>query len=73
MVTESRLTRRHLLQIIKRVRESLTYIGELEPVVRGKVIASYADAIHVAMWFTLALCVCSLVSACFIKEKALTR
>lgn len=55
------------------MRESLTYIDELEPVVRGKVIASYADAIHVAMWFTLALCVCALVSACFIKEKALTR
>lgn len=60
-------------QIIRRVRESLTYIGELEPSVRAKVILSYQDAIHVAMWFTCGVAVCALISSCFIKEKPLTK
>ena len=51
----------------------MTYIDELPPDTRVKVIASYSDTIHVAMYFTLGLCVLAFVSACFIKEKPLTR
>ena len=61
------------LQIIKRVRQSLSYIGELEPPVRVKVIASYEDALHVTMYFTASLTVLAIVSSVFIKEKPLTK
>ncbi|PSR87343.1 hypothetical protein PHLCEN_2v5160 [Hermanssonia centrifuga] len=60
-------------QIIQKVRESLTYIGELEPSVQAKVIASYADAVIIVQRYTVVLAVCALVSSFFIKEKALTR
>ncbi|EKM56847.1 uncharacterized protein PHACADRAFT_118869 [Phanerochaete carnosa HHB-10118-sp] len=68
-----RLSGENADEIIRRVRESLEYIGELEPAVRAKVVASYADALHVAMWFTCAITVCALLSSCFIKEKQLAK
>ncbi|KAI0776418.1 major facilitator superfamily domain-containing protein [Irpex lacteus] len=47
--------RENVDEIIKRVRQSLDYIKELEPSVRVKVIASYEDALHATMYFTAAL------------------
>ncbi|KAI0088770.1 MFS general substrate transporter [Irpex rosettiformis] len=66
-----RLTGEDVDEIIKRVRQSLSYIGELEPPVRVKVIASYEDALHATMYFTASLTVFALVSSLFIKEKSL--
>ena len=62
-----------LLQIIRRVRESLTYIGELEPSVRVTVIDAYADSVHIAQWFTAGLTACALLASFFIKETQLTK
>jgi len=68
-----RLSGENVDEIIRRVRQSLTHIGELEPTVRVKVIASYEDALHMTMWFTLTLTVCAIISSLFIKEKPLTK
>ncbi|KAI0341537.1 MFS general substrate transporter [Trametopsis cervina] len=68
-----RLSGENVDEIIKRVRQSLSHIRELEPAVRAKVIDSYDDAIHVTMWFTALLAVFSILASLFIKEKALTK
>ncbi len=67
------LTYCHHWQIVKRVRESLAYIGELEPSVRATVIDAYADSVHVTQWFTATLTACALVASFFIKEKQLAK
>ncbi|KAI0689162.1 MFS general substrate transporter [Cytidiella melzeri] len=68
-----RLSGENVDEIIKRVRQSLSHIGELEPPVRAKVIASYEDAIHATMWFTASLTVLAIIASFFIKEKPLTK
>ncbi|KAF7794028.1 hypothetical protein EIP86_005156 [Pleurotus ostreatoroseus] len=68
-----RLSGGDVAEIIRRVRESLAYIGELEPSVRATVIDAYADSVHVAQWFTAGLTVCALIASFFIKETQLTK
>lgn len=61
------------LQIITRVRESLSNIDELEPSVRTAVVQSYADGIQVALWFAVALGFIAVLCTPFIREKSLAR
>ncbi|KAI0739360.1 MFS general substrate transporter [Daedaleopsis nitida] len=68
-----RLSGEDVDEIIKRVRESLDYIGELEPAVRAKVISAYQDGLQSAFWFTVALSAATVVSTFYIKEKPLAR
>ncbi|EDR06887.1 member of the major facilitator superfamily [Laccaria bicolor S238N-H82] len=56
-------------EIIRRVRESLSYLDELDPVTRATVTTSYGEAIHVAFWFSAIMAACAMISAIFIKEK----
>lgn len=58
-------------KIIRKVRESLTYIGELDPPTQAIVRSSYEDAIHVTLWFSAIMAVFALLSSVFIKEKPL--
>jgi len=58
-------------KIIRKVRESLTYIGKLDPPTQAAVRSSYEEAIHVTLWFSAIMAVCGLLSSVFIKEKAL--
>ena len=58
-------------QIIQKVRESLAYLSELDPTTRTVVRNSYEHAIHVTMYFAIALAACAFVSSLFIKEKSL--
>ncbi|KAF7353966.1 Vacuolar membrane amino acid uptake transporter fnx2 [Mycena venus] len=58
-------------EIIRRVRESLTYIDELDAVTAGIVRTAYESAVRVTMWFSTAMAGCALVSAAFIREKAI--
>jgi hypothetical protein len=53
------------------VRASLTYIDELDAVTAGIVRAAYEHAVQVTMWFSTAMAGCALVSAAFIREKAI--
>lgn len=59
------------VQIIQRVRESLTYIDKLDPYTQVIVRRGYADAIHAALSFMLCMAACAFVVSIFIKEKAL--
>ncbi|KAJ6561359.1 member of the major facilitator superfamily [Mycena sp. CBHHK59/15] len=66
--------REHLIgvdvdDIIRRVRESLKYIDELDSETAAVVRTSYESAVLVTMWFSTAMAACALVSASFIKEK----
>lgn len=56
---------------MKRVRESLEYLEQLEPAVREKVIRAYEDGLQAAFWFTVALSAITVVVSLFIKEKQL--
>ncbi|KAF9041549.1 member of the major facilitator superfamily [Panaeolus papilionaceus] len=58
-------------EIIRKVRESLDYLKELDPARRAIVRSSYNEAIHVTFWFSVGLAACALVSSLFIKEKNL--
>ncbi|CCM00673.1 uncharacterized protein FIBRA_02712 [Fibroporia radiculosa] len=60
-------------EIIKHVRESLDYIKELDPASRTAVVRSYGDGLQIGMWFTAAMAMGPLLSALFIKEKAMSR
>ncbi|KAJ7184727.1 member of the major facilitator superfamily [Mycena filopes] len=59
-------------EIIRRVRESLTYIDELDAVTAALVRAAYEHAVTVTMWFSTTAAACALVSAAFIREKPIT-
>ncbi|KZT75035.1 MFS general substrate transporter [Daedalea quercina L-15889] len=69
----SRLTGADVEEIIKRVRESLSYIDELRPEVRALVRSSYQDAAQKTLWFAVSLSALTIVCALFIKEKPLPR
>ncbi|KAI1784813.1 MFS general substrate transporter [Ganoderma leucocontextum] len=68
-----RLSGEHVEEIIRRVRESLGYLNQLEPAVRAKVVRSYQDGLQVTFWFTAALSAATLVTSFFVKEKPLSR
>ncbi|KAJ6479889.1 member of the major facilitator superfamily [Mycena vitilis] len=59
-------------EIIRRVRESLTYIDELDAVTAAIVRVAYEHAVRVTMWFSTVTAVCALFSAAFIREKPIT-
>ncbi|KAJ7029714.1 member of the major facilitator superfamily [Mycena alexandri] len=59
-------------EIIRRVRESLTYIDELDTATAALVRAAYEHAVTVTMWFSTIVAGLALVSAAFIKEKPIT-
>ena len=58
-------------QIVKKVRESLEYLEQLEPAVREKVIHAYQDGLQAAFWFTVALSALSVLVSFYVKEKPL--
>jgi len=58
-------------EIVRRVRESLSYIDELDPATQAIVRGSYAEAVHVTLRFTIGLSVCAVIASAFIKEKSL--
>nr|ANC28057.1 major facilitator superfamily [Polyporus umbellatus] len=60
-------------EITRRVRESLGYIGQLEPAVRAKVVRSYQDGLQATFWFTVTLSVLTVLISLYIKEKPLAR
>jgi len=57
------------MQIVRRVREALSYIDELEPSSRVIVRSSYNAALTMAFYFTVVFGALSLLSSLFIKEK----
>ncbi|KAF8811629.1 MFS general substrate transporter [Phlegmacium glaucopus] len=57
-------------EIIRKVRESLTYIEKLDPPTQAAVRGSQ-EAIHVTFWFSATMALFSLISSRFIKEMAL--
>lgn len=60
-------------QIIKRVRESLKYIDQLDSTTQAAVRGSYEEAIHVTFCFSVAMAACGLLASVFIKEKSLVQ
>ncbi|KAJ6566891.1 member of the major facilitator superfamily [Mycena capillaripes] len=59
-------------EIVRRVRESLTYIDELDAGTAGIVRTAYEHAVRVTMWFSTAMAACALIAAAFIREKPIT-
>ncbi|KAF9491735.1 member of the major facilitator superfamily [Pleurotus eryngii] len=60
-------------ELIRRVRESLTYVDTLDPGTQAAVRSSYAQAVLVTLLFTTSMGALAAISAIFIKEKPLTR
>ncbi|KAH6908827.1 membrane transporter [Coprinopsis sp. MPI-PUGE-AT-0042] len=58
-------------EIVRRVRESLDYLNELDEVTRGIVRGSYETAIQTALYFAITVGTLALVSSFFIKEAPL--
>jgi predicted MFS family arabinose efflux permease len=58
-------------EIVRRVRESLSYIDELDPTTQAIVRVAYEKAAHVTLYFTVGLSVCAVISSVFIKETSL--
>ncbi|RDX40654.1 MFS general substrate transporter [Lentinus brumalis] len=67
-----RLTGGNIDEIIKRVRESLEYLEQLQPEVREKVVRAYQDGLQASFWFTVALTALTVLCAVYIKEKPLS-
>lgn len=59
-------------QIIRRVRESLDYVDELDPKTAAIVRSSYAYGIHITLWFAVGMSVCAFIFSFFIREKPLS-
>lgn len=60
-------------RIVEGVRQSLEFIEGLEPGVRKVVRGCYQEATNAAFGLSVVLLSCSLVCACFIREKKLSR
>ncbi|KAI0037156.1 MFS general substrate transporter [Vararia minispora EC-137] len=56
-------------EIVRRVREALSYIDELDPASRAIVRSSYGMALQTTFYFALACATCSFISSFFVKEK----
>jgi hypothetical protein len=61
------------IQIIRRIRESLSYVDQLDPHTRVLVRGSYERALRVAFIFGAVLSVFTVICAAFIKERPLVR
>jgi hypothetical protein len=64
---------RNKKQIIRRVRESLTYIHQLDPATKAIVVRSYGEAVHVTLLSSVAVAICAAVACLCIKERPLAR
>ncbi|KAF9445340.1 member of the major facilitator superfamily [Macrolepiota fuliginosa MF-IS2] len=60
-------------QIVKRVRESLDYLKELDPETRIIVRSAYGEAIHNTLLFSVTMALAAMIASWFIVEKPLTR
>ncbi|KIM86978.1 hypothetical protein PILCRDRAFT_815427 [Piloderma croceum F 1598] len=60
-------------EIVRRVRKSLSYIDELDPVTRTIVRSSYEEALHTSLSFLVILAAASSFFSFFIKETPLVR
>ncbi|KAG7088903.1 hypothetical protein E1B28_012848 [Marasmius oreades] len=58
-------------EVVRKVRESLEYLGNLDSETREVVKRSYEDAIQNTMWVSLGLAGCALLCSVFSKEKRL--
>ncbi|KAF5383061.1 hypothetical protein D9615_004820 [Tricholomella constricta] len=67
------LTGQDVEEIILRVRESLSYMDQLDPATQTIVRGGYAQAVQVTLSFSVAMAACAFISSIFIKETALTR
>jgi hypothetical protein len=61
------------VKLIRRVRESLSYINELDLKTASIVRGAYDQAIHTTMWFNIAVAACAALTSIYIKEKPLSR
>ncbi|KAI0821779.1 MFS general substrate transporter [Trametes gibbosa] len=68
----ARLTGGHVDEIVRKVRESLEYLQQLEPAVRAQVVLAYQDGLQAAFWFTAAMSAATVVVAFYIREKPLS-
>jgi len=60
-------------ELIKRVRESLDYLKELDPETRTIVRSAYGDAVHSTLIFSVTMALAAMLASWFIVEKPLTR
>ncbi|KAF9445146.1 member of the major facilitator superfamily [Macrolepiota fuliginosa MF-IS2] len=60
-------------EIIRRVRESLDYLNELDPETRVIVRSAYGDAVHSTLLFSVTMALAAMIASWFIVEKPLTR
>jgi hypothetical protein len=60
-------------KIVRRVKESLSYINKLDPTTKSIVIRSYEEAVHITLWFSVAVAASAMVISIFIREKPLAR
>uniref|UniRef100_A0A0W0FKX4 Putative member of the major facilitator superfamily n=1 Tax=Moniliophthora roreri TaxID=221103 RepID=A0A0W0FKX4_MONRR len=63
------LTGQDVNEIVRRVRESLKYLDELDSQTKTVVKGSYESSIHITMWFSIGLAICAFSSSLFIREK----
>ncbi|KAJ3893606.1 member of the major facilitator superfamily [Lentinula edodes] len=72
-ILQQRLTGQDINEIVRRVRESLDYLNELDQSTRTIVLGAYEDAIQKTMWFSFSMGVCAFVASLFINEVPLNR
>ncbi|KAL0577780.1 hypothetical protein V5O48_004208 [Marasmius crinis-equi] len=72
-ILRHRLTGHDVNEVVRKVRESLKYLDQLDSDTRTIVKASYESSIHITMWYSLGLAICAFGCSLFIKEKALSR
>ncbi|KAK7445738.1 hypothetical protein VKT23_014733 [Stygiomarasmius scandens] len=67
------LTGKDVNEIVRHVKESLSYLDELDPETRAIVLSAYEEAIRMTMFFSLSMAICAVFASLFIKEKELSR
>ncbi|KAJ8518503.1 hypothetical protein ONZ45_g4418 [Pleurotus djamor] len=60
-------------ELIRRVRESLSYVDTLDPTTQAAVRYSYEQAVHITLIFTTTMGAFAVLSSLFIKETALSK
>ena len=59
-------------KIVKRVRESLDYLNQLDPHTKAIVVRSYVHALEATFLFTVVMAAFAAFFSLFVKEKELT-
>ncbi|KAJ3832547.1 MFS general substrate transporter [Lentinula raphanica] len=72
-ILRERLTGQDIDEVVRRVRESLEYLTELDQSTRTIVLGAYEVAIRKSMWFSFSMGICALVASLFINEVPLNR